>query len=87
MALAVNRIKELGGGTVVCLNGDFLAELAFPIGSLISEESMEALADRLKLVQEISRQAGLHLGRYPDHPFGFNYTGHTLPADLRVRAI
>jgi adenine deaminase len=58
MALAVNRIKVLGGGTVVCLNGDFLAELAFPIGSLISEESMEAMADRLKLVQDSAAMLG-----------------------------
>lgn len=58
MALAINRIKELGGGTVVCLNGNVIEELAFPIGSLISEESMEALADRLNRIQKSAAELG-----------------------------
>jgi len=52
MALAINRIKELNGGVVVCLEGDIIAELSLPIGSLISDEPMEVLAGKLSRVQQ-----------------------------------
>jgi adenine deaminase len=58
MAQAVNRIKELGGGTVVCLNGKFISELAFPIGSVISDEPMEVMAEKLTSIQKSAEKMG-----------------------------
>jgi adenine deaminase len=58
MACAVNRIQELNGGTVVCWKGEIVAEVAFPIGSVISEEPMEVLAEKLTRVQEAAGALG-----------------------------
>jgi adenine deaminase len=58
MALAVNRVRELKGGTVVCANGKVVSELAFPIGGLISDESMESLAEKLQMVQSSAEKIG-----------------------------
>jgi adenine deaminase len=58
MALAVNRIHELQGGVAVCLEGKVLAEAAFPIASLISDEPMEALAEKLDRVQRVFKDLG-----------------------------
>jgi adenine deaminase len=58
MAIAVNRIRELRGGTVVCLNRKIISELAFPIGGLISDEPMECLADKLIAIQKSAEQMG-----------------------------
>jgi len=58
MAIAVNRISELGGGTTVSLDGEIISELAFPIGGLISDEPMEALAEKLTDIQETARKMG-----------------------------
>ena len=37
MAMAVNRIRKLQGGAVVCDNGAVLAELALPVLGLVSK--------------------------------------------------
>lgn len=58
MALAVNRIKELGGGTVICLNGKIVSELAFPVAGLVSEEPMELLAEKLTHIQKSAESLG-----------------------------
>jgi len=58
MALAVNRIKELQGAVVVCRNGKIMAEAAFPIGSIISDEPMEVLAGKLTGVQQAAEELG-----------------------------
>jgi len=58
MALAVNRIQELHGGTVVCLNGKVAAEAAFPIGGVISDDPLEVLADKLTGIQRRAEEMG-----------------------------
>jgi adenine deaminase len=58
MALAVNRVKDLGGGMVISRNGDILAELAFPVGGKLSTEPMEVLAEKLTRLQMISQEMG-----------------------------
>ena len=58
MAQAVNRIKELNGGVVVCADNKILAELALPIGGIISTEPMETLAEKLQEVQEAAARLG-----------------------------
>ena len=58
MAQAVNRIKELSGGFVVCLNGMVLAELAMPVGGVISLEPTEVLAAKLTDFQQAAMKLG-----------------------------
>ena len=63
MAMAVNRIHDLQGGTVVCEQGRIVCELAMPVFGIITTEPMETAARALK---EINR----HLARlgvsFPD---------------------
>ncbi len=58
MALAINRLRELNGGIVVCGDGQVMAEIAFPIASLISNEPMEVLAGKLTRVQQAAIEMG-----------------------------
>jgi adenine deaminase len=58
MAQAVNRVKELEGGMVVCAGGRILAEIAFPVAGGISTEPMETLADKLGRVQQAATDLG-----------------------------
>ena len=61
MALAVNRIRELQGGIVVCAGSKLLAEIAFPIGGLISLEPMESIAHKLYAIQQAAAELGCPL--------------------------
>ena len=63
MALAVNRIKELAGGVVVCAGNRILAEIALPVAGTISTESMETIADKLYRIQQTATDLG---GNFPD---------------------
>ena len=73
MALAVNRIKELGGGLVVCAGGKILAEMPFRVGGTISTEPAETLADKFDRIQ----QAAAGLGAKSPN---FSLTLATLPS-------
>jgi len=59
MALAVNRIYEMQGGAVVCAGGRILTELPMPIMGVISDLSMERLAERLKEIRKATMQLGI----------------------------
>jgi len=61
MAQAVNRIKKLDGGIVVCAGGRILAELALPVGGEISTEPMESLEDKLGRIQRAAADLGCRL--------------------------
>ena len=63
MAMAVNRILEMGGGLVVCSGGKILAELALPVAGQISHERIEEIADRLTKIQAKAEALGF---RFPD---------------------
>jgi adenine deaminase len=52
MARAVNRIRGLGGGTVVCAGGKILAEMPLTVAGEICDEPMEAIADKIERIQE-----------------------------------
>lgn len=54
MALATNRLIDLGGGAVVCAGGKILAEVPLPIGGVISDLPLEELVNRL---EDIRREA------------------------------
>ncbi len=58
MAQAVNRIKELGGGVVVCAAGRITAEMPFQVAGTISTEPMEAIADKLERIQRAAEELG-----------------------------
>jgi adenine deaminase len=51
MAVAGNRIAEIGGGYVLACDGRVVAELALPIAGLMSEESAETVALQMKALE------------------------------------
>ena len=63
MAQAVNRIKELGGGIVVCAGNRILAEIALPVAGIISTQPMETIASKLHDIQRAVIELG---GNLPD---------------------
>jgi len=58
MALAVNRVKELNGGIVVCSGGRVLAEIALPIGGLFCLDPMETIVEKLDSIQQAATDLG-----------------------------
>jgi len=58
MARAVNRTRELGGGSVVCAGGRIVAELALPVAGEISTEPMETIAEKFRRIQEAVTELG-----------------------------
>jgi adenine deaminase len=65
MALAVNRLKQIGGGFVVVDDGQVLAELALPIAGLMSDRPFETVRDGLLVL----RAAATSLGTVLQEPF------------------
>jgi adenine deaminase len=59
MAAAVNRIRQMQGGTVVSKNGKILAELALPVFGLMSDLTLGPLAGRLKDVFKAASELGV----------------------------
>jgi adenine deaminase len=58
MALAVNRVKELGGGVVVGAGGNIVAEIALPVGGVISTQPLETIADKIQRIQQTATELG-----------------------------
>jgi adenine deaminase len=58
MARAVNRIKEMDGGMVVCAGGKTIAEIALPVGGVISTEPMETIAAGFDAIQKAANGLG-----------------------------
>ena len=65
MALAANRLIELGGGFVAVRGGEVLAELALPIAGLMSDQPFETVTHKL----EALRSAVGGMGCVLDEPF------------------
>jgi adenine deaminase len=61
MAQAVNRVKQLGGGLVVCAGNKIQAEIALPIFGIISTQPMEAIASGLYDIQQAATDLGCSL--------------------------
>ena len=77
IARAVNRIRTLQGGAVVCSDGEIKAELALPVFGLMSEESLESIADKLETVNNVVNQLGC---KFPDPILSLNtLTGAAIP--------
>ncbi len=58
MAMAVNRIFEMGGGIVVCSEGKIKAELALPVAGMLSNRKIGEIAERLNDIQAKARALG-----------------------------
>ena len=59
MAFAVNRIRKLQGGTVVCENEKILSELPLPVFGLISDLSLESIDQKFKDVSKAAKGLGV----------------------------
>ena len=55
MALAVNRLIEIGGGFAVACEGEILADLALPIAGLMSLEPFEIVTEHLKHLRRAAK--------------------------------
>jgi len=58
MAQAVNRIRELNGGIVVCAESKILAEISLPLGGISSTQPMETIARELHHIQQAATNLG-----------------------------
>ncbi|HTM76683.1 MAG TPA: adenine deaminase C-terminal domain-containing protein, partial [Devosia sp.] len=58
MALAVNRLIEMGGGFAVAENGRITAELALPLAGLMSLEPFETVSHALHLLRDAAKALG-----------------------------
>lgn len=63
MAAAVNRIRKLQGGIVVCVDGKIAAELPLPILGLLSDRSIPELADAISSIKVAAAELGV---AFPD---------------------
>jgi adenine deaminase len=61
MAVAVNRLRDLGGGQVVVAGGSILAELPCPIGGLLSDLPAGDVARATARLGEAARDLGVRL--------------------------
>ncbi|WP_456487519.1 adenine deaminase [Candidatus Alkanophaga liquidiphilum] len=60
MALACNRLRELGGGIVIC-DRRIVAELPLPIAGLMSYKPLEEVISRLEALEKSVRKLGCKL--------------------------
>jgi adenine deaminase len=58
MAVAVNRLTEIGGGQVAVAGGRVVAEVPCPIGGLLSEATAEEVAAQVEGMHAASRELG-----------------------------
>lgn len=58
MALAVNRLIEIGGGFAVADEGEIVADLALPIAGLMSTEPFEIVTEHLERLRRAAKSIG-----------------------------
>ncbi len=63
MALAVNRIRKLQGGVVVCQAGEIKAELSLPVFGLMSDEPINNLISKMGAIRSAVADLGV---KFPD---------------------
>lgn len=71
MAIAVNTIIKLQGGTVIVSKGKVLDELSLPIGGLITSEDPYKVAKKVKNLSNIAREHGVKEDFDPFLTLGF----------------
>jgi adenine deaminase len=63
MAAAVNRIRKMQGGSVICRKGRILAELPMPIFGLVSDLPMPDIVEKLQAIRKAAASLGV---AFPD---------------------
>jgi adenine deaminase len=82
MAVALARLAELGGGQVAILDGRMLAEVALPIGGLMSDQSATAVAAAVQALEDTAARA---LGVSIAAPFmHLSFLGLSVIPQLRI---
>ena len=82
MAVAIARLAELGGGQVAVLDGKVIAEIALPIGGLMSDKPTAAVA---AAVEHLERVAAAELGVTIGTPFmHLSFLGLSVIPELRI---
>lgn len=72
MALAVNRLAEIGGGHVVVRDGELLAEVALPIAGLMSDQPFAQVAAQFdRFAQVLSEELGCGIRPQPLYDLNF----------------
>ena len=61
MALAANRVAELGGGQVIVRQGEIAAEAAYPVCGLLSDLPMEELVEKKRLINKAAHEMGVEI--------------------------
>lgn len=61
MAMAAARLSEIGGGQVVVRDGRVLAEVALPLGGLMSLEPRERVAAQVEALEAAAADCGATL--------------------------
>jgi adenine deaminase len=68
MAMAANRLQEVGGGAIVVSEGRELALVELPIAGLMSTERAEIVAEKATRLVEAMRACGCRLNNaYMQH--------------------
>lgn len=65
IALAMNRVAQMGGGMVVVDQGEIKAELALPVAGLISEQPLEEVNELLEKAKKMAFKQGVSEGIDP----------------------
>ena len=63
MALAVNRLRELGGGIVVADEHEVRAELPLPVAGLLSDRPLDEVLDASRAINAAAVELGCHAAR------------------------
>jgi adenine deaminase len=61
MALAVNRLIELGGGFVLAHAGSVVAEMPLPVAGLMSDRDFGTVAGEIRVLRKAARSLGCTL--------------------------
>lgn len=61
MVLALDRMRQLGGGLVLAHEGEVKAEVPLPIGGLMSAEPLGRLADQIETMNRLLQEMGSFL--------------------------
>ena len=59
MLACIARLAELGGGVAVAADGKVRGELALPVAGLLSEEPVEAVAERMATLEALLAEQGV----------------------------
>ena len=77
MAQAVNRVKDLKGGIVLCLDGKILVEMPLPVFGIISDLPLQQMAEKIEEIITHAKTLGIS---FPDPLLSLStLTGAAIP--------